>query len=326
MTIFEIKIKTSDTNSTNIVFNGKGDDLANIINKDDTIHTLKQKIAYRLKDEGISANELYIYYEAFDFYDFIKAERQFINNFTVDSQSLKMLNNNITDNEALFTYKANAILFPTDKINTKLSFYKPLSVHCIDDDGNYDHIFTVDPFNLITLEKIGGIELYGSSRKSILRNGERLIDCNFKINKDKVIITVVKIQDILKHIEDSKIAIDPKQLVDLYFPYFKKYAINTNTDIDKIRTDLKMELKDKKEYFWKFNELIDKYNTFDVKSMDIECGIKTFEFIIKNTYSASFTVESIFKNIHANQEIPVVKYNPGYKRENLYRLYTKDLD
>jgi hypothetical protein len=326
MTVFEIKIKTTDKNSTSIIFNGKGDDLANIINKDDTIHTLKHKIAYRLKDEGISVNELYIYYEALDYYDFMKAENQIINNTMVDSQTLNLLNNNITENKALFTYNNKTIIIPTDKMNTKLSYHKPLSVHCIDDDGNYDHMFVVDPFNLITLKKTSGIELYGSSKKNILRNGERLIDCNFKMTNDKIIITVVKIQDVLKYIEKNNLDIDPRQLVELYYPYFKKYAITTSKDIDEKRHEFKMELKDRKEYFWKFNELIDKYNTSDVNSMAIESGIKSFELIIKNTYTASFPIESIFKNIHANQEIPVVKYNPGYKRENLYRLYTKNSD
>ena len=85
-----------------------------------------------------------------------------------------------------------------------------------------------------------------------------------------------------------------------------------------------MELKDKKEYFWKLNELIDKYNSLDVGSTVVASGIKSFELIIKNSYDSNFPIESIFKNIHANHEIPVVKYNPGYKRENLYRLYTKN--
>ena len=79
MTIFEIKIKTSVNKSTTLSYTDKGDDLANIIHKDDTIHTLKQKIAYKMKDEGISANELYIFYEARDYYDYIKAENQMLN-------------------------------------------------------------------------------------------------------------------------------------------------------------------------------------------------------------------------------------------------------
>jgi hypothetical protein len=327
MTVFEINIKASEKSSNNVIFNGKGDDLANIIHKDDTIYTLKQKIAYRLKDEGVSVNELYIYYETSDYYDFIKAENQMINNNnTINSETLKLLNGNITDKQAMFKYNANAITFPTDKINTTLTFYKPLSVHCLDDDGNYDHIFTVDPFKLTTLTKTDGIELYGSSKNSILRNSERLINCNFKTNGEKIVITVIKIQDILQHIEKNKLNVDPRRLIELYFPYFKKYALFTSNSIDENRMALKMELKEKNEYFWKANELIDKYNTFDVKSSEIKSGIKSFEIIIKNSYTASFPIESIFKNIHANQEIPVVKYNPGYKRENLYRLYTKNPD
>ena len=326
MTIFEIKIKTTDKKSTTVSYNGKDDDLANIIHKDDTINTLKQKIAYKLKDEGISANEIYIFYEAYDYYDYINAENQMINSATINSETLTLLNNNITDTEGFVRHNNNTITFPTDKMNTKITFYKPLSVHCIDDDGNYDHTFAVDPFNLISLKKTGGIELYGSKRNSILRNSDRLIDCNFKMNGDTIVITVVKIQDILKHIEKNKFVIDTKQLVELYYPYFKKYEIFTSKDIDTKRSEFKMELKDKNEYFWKYNQLIDKYNTFDTNSTVVSSGIKSFEFVIKNSYNASFPIESIFKNIHANQEIPVVKYNPGYKRENLYRLYTKNSD
>jgi len=328
MTIFEIKIKTTENKSTTLSYNDKDDDLANIIHKDDTIHTLKQKIAYKMKDEGISANELYIFYEAHDYYDYIKAENQMLNSATVNgatvnAETLKLLNDNITDKEGMVSHHNTTIEFPTDNMNTKITFYKPLSVHCVDDDGNYDHTFAVDPFNIISLKNTGGIELYGSSRKSNLRNSERLIDCNFKTNGDKIVLTVVKIQDILKHTEKHKPDIDPKQLVDLYYPYFKKYAIFTSKDIDAKRTELKMELKDKKEYFWKLNELIDKYNSLDVGSTVVASGIKSFDLIIKNSYDSNFPIESIFKNIHANQEIPVVKYNPGYKRENLYRLYTK---
>ena len=323
MTIFEIKIKTSINKSTTLSYNEKGDDLANIIHKDDTIHTLKQKIAYKMKDEGVSANELYIFYESHDYYDYIKAENQMLNSAAVNDETLKLLNDNITDKEGIIHHRDTTIEFPTDKMITKITYYKPLSVRCIDDDGNYDHTFAVDPFNIMSLKNKGGIELYGSSRNSILRNSERLIDCNFKINNDKIVLTVVKIQDILKHIEKNKPDIDPKKLVELYYPYFKKYAILTSKDVDTKRTELKMELKDKNEYFWRFNELIDKYNTIDTGSTVVSSGIKSFELIINNSYTASFPIESIFKNIHANQEIPVVKYNPGYKRENLYRLYTK---
>jgi hypothetical protein len=326
MTVFEIKIKASERNSTNMVFNGKGSDLANIIHKDDTVYTLKQKIAYRLKDEGISANELYIYYEASDYYDYINAENQLIRNSIVDENALKLLNNNITDNDGLFNLSNNTITFRSDKMETKSTFFKPLSVHCIDDDGNYDHLFAVDPFNLTILKKTGGIELYGSSRNSVARDSERLIDCNFKTNGEKIVLTVIKIKDVLKYIEQDKPNVEPKQLIELYYPYFKKYGITTSKEIDEKRSEFKMELDYKKEYFWKYNELIDKYNAFDVNSMTLESGIKSFELIIKNSYTASFPIESIFKNIHANPEIPVVKYNPGYKRENLYRLYTKDTD
>ena len=51
-------------------------------------------------------------------------------------------------------------------------------------------------------------------------------------------------------------------------------------------------------------------------------GISNIRFIIHPKNSDIFPIEILFKLIHSNQLMPFIKYNPGNKRENIYRLYT----
>ena len=36
-------------------------------------------------------------------------------------------------------------------------------------------------------------------------------------------------------------------------------------------------------------------------------------------------LDTIFKYIHATKDIPFIKYNPGFRRENIYRLYSEKI-
>ena len=290
---------------------------------DDTVATMKHKIVSKMND-GTIADELYVYYETYDFYDTRIANKQLL---TSKKPDVSALNTNILETPELISLVGNKILFK-EEINTeKINYKRPLSVFSHDDNGNHDYTFDVDPYKLETLMKPDGVALYSSSKKNNIRNQQRLIDCNFKTDEnDTIILYVIKISDILKHIETTnKTTINSSELINKYFPYFKKYALTTVKEIKDERETLKLALKKKTDYFWKFNELISEYKKH---KSDVSCisGIKSFEFILKNKYDSSFPMEAIFKNIHANHEMPVIKYNPGFKRENLYRLYSNSIN
>jgi hypothetical protein len=50
-------------------------------------------------------------------------------------------------------------------------------------------------------------------------------------------------------------------------------------------------------------------------------GIVNIRIRIKNSQSKTTNLEMIFKNMHASRDMPYIKYNPGNRRENLYRFY-----
>ena len=51
-------------------------------------------------------------------------------------------------------------------------------------------------------------------------------------------------------------------------------------------------------------------------------GIEFLHFTIKPYYKLRIPLEVIFKIFHSNEHIPLIKYNPGKRFENIFRLYT----
>uniref|UniRef100_A0A6C0B6W0 Uncharacterized protein n=1 Tax=viral metagenome TaxID=1070528 RepID=A0A6C0B6W0_9ZZZZ len=67
------------------------------------------------------------------------------------------------------------------------------------------------------------------------------------------------------------------------------------------------------------------YNIFYTKKLEIPYlnrGITYFDIIIHPNSKTIMPLEAIFKNIHATQTCPFIKYNPGSRKENIYRLYS----
>ena len=54
----------------------------------------------------------------------------------------------------------------------------------------------------------------------------------------------------------------------------------------------------------------------------IRMGIKEFMFLYHPTISFDIPIHLIFKIIHSTNSMPMIKFNPGKKQENLYRLFT----
>lgn len=50
-------------------------------------------------------------------------------------------------------------------------------------------------------------------------------------------------------------------------------------------------------------------------------GIQNITLRLKNVKSHTASLEMLFRNMHCSKDIPYIKYNPGNRRENLYRFY-----
>jgi hypothetical protein len=99
----------------------------------------------------------------------------------------------------------------------------------------------------------------------------------------------------------------PLSILDIYFPKLESTASIENDDA-----------------FWEENKLIDMiFDIHDYRSEITykEYGISSFHFIIHPEIPSKLPLESFFKNIHASIQIPLIQYNPGLRREKMLRLY-----
>lgn len=54
-------------------------------------------------------------------------------------------------------------------------------------------------------------------------------------------------------------------------------------------------------------------------------GIRSFKFAIRPDYETLIPLEAIFKNVHASEATPFIKYNPGVRRDNICRIYSTEI-
>jgi len=113
----------------------------------------------------------------------------------------------------------------------------------------------------------------------------------------------------------------------IYFPHLFEMGIRNLEELEDAQSDLKVEtdLKmDEKEFstYEKIDKLYEIYHDDSVTLSNVKQGINSFSIEIRPSHTVVMPLDAIFKNIHCDAEFPFVKYNPGVRRENIYRLYS----
>lgn len=122
-----------------------------------------------------------------------------------------------------------------------------------------------------------------------------------------------------------------KYAIHSYFPLLREKSVNTQTELFEKKPALLKQTKtllDKNtEQLYRTVQLFyDVYNSTTRNTNYIRKGIQSIHFRIdssrvKHETKKVLPLDSIFKLIHCSKNIPFIKYNPGNRRENLYRLY-----
>jgi hypothetical protein len=66
----------------------------------------------------------------------------------------------------------------------------------------------------------------------------------------------------------------------------------------------------------------DVYNKSKTEIQYSKKGINEIYITIHQSISFNLPLDVVFKLIHANSSVPLIKYNPSLRQENVYRLYT----
>ena len=299
------------------------------IHKDDTIETIKIKLVMELGTNTISYNEIYLYSK-------IKC-----------SLYLEKFYKEVTQNEQTpFTPNMFGQLFmnlqwdktAVDQMPLKENYSYEDIVKYIgagdDVEGSSDKevliplglrfsstrnlLFSADPFEVLpeipTFQQNEENPLLAFMNTTLLNYGDLL--------ENKIYLCLLT--DVVDYAYKNKM--DEAHMLDLYYPELKVENIMSNQEfienrqslIDKNKKRINVDLIT----LYKTVDLF--YNVSQSKTRELsytDRGVVYFEIIFHAETKVNLPIEAIFKNMHATKQMPYIKYNPGSRRENIYRLY-----
>ena len=166
-------------------------------------------------------------------------------------------------------------------------------------------------------------------------NKRLLFDCGSIDNNE---IYVCLADDVLKNKSTN---LTEKYLIKLYYPTLYSNSIVDITSLDEKRAELLDDEEYRLQYdFENYNNIIDLYYRLFYKNINsktneelkkkmnkydiINFGISSIKFTQYPYAKIKIPLEILFKMIHSTKKIQMIKYNPGVKKENIYRLFTGD--
>ena len=155
-----------------------------------------------------------------------------------------------------------------------------------------------------------------------LQNKKLLFECGNIENNTLYLCTA---GDVLSH-ENS---VDDLYILKMYYP---ELYITHNVNSSELLNEKRDSIIDRNRQFIaknkisEHNESVDLlYKIFYMKRADLNyvlSGISNISFTIHPTSKINLPLEILFKLIHSSESIKMVKYNPGTRQENIYRLFT----
>ncbi|MDC0142078.1 hypothetical protein OAI84_00610, partial [bacterium] len=182
--------------------------------------------------------------------------------------------------------------------------------------------YTINPFDTILFE-----ETLSTYPEEIIttKNSSLLFDVGKLVNDTIYLCTI---DDVLKFADS--ISLNHELFIRIYFPYLFQHNIKNMKEYKSKRIELREKNKDLlTKSFKNRNKNVDFfYNIYFDRTEELKYkkrGIKSIQFVIHPKQKIQIPLETIFKLIHATQQIPFIKYNPGVHQENVYRLYSDNV-
>ena len=186
--------------------------------------------------------------------------------------------------------------------------------------------FTANPYNCVVMDDIIKKQAVGI----ITTLNSNLLFESGKLCHNNLFLCLA--QEVLTYAQASK-TLTETNFISVYFPnLISKDEIHNLEELEAKRQALyEKEKSNMGQAFEKYNERVDLfYNMYlsqnkPIGYIDDTPGVTNLAFIIHPKYTIHFPLEILFKLIHSDEYIPMIKYNPGIKRENIYRLFTNGL-
>jgi hypothetical protein len=301
--------------------------LTSQIHKDDTIRIIKKKILQAI-DTSVSYEELYLFSsilrrESFSkiFENIYKYGREYIDPKKFSQLLVNLSVQNPEVPEKTEYYYEDFL----DYINkNELSRFIKISLG-IRFSNVKDETFSMNPFDLMK-----GYIYQGTSENAIisLENTQLMsFTSGYKLLENTIYVSYA--EDILDFLERNENNVS--EVFQYYFPILSKNGIFSKAELLNKRPKMVENTKKMmdKKVFQLYENIDVLYDIFKERTTDlpyIEKGIKKVELCIHPNEKQLLPLDAIFKNVHSSQSVPFIKYNPGPRRENIYRLFSTQIN
>jgi len=136
--------------------------------------------------------------------------------------------------------------------------------------------------------------------------------------------------DVLNNIDVNLKSNREEYIIKVYYPFLFSNNIFSLTDLDKDRDSLIEQNKKviNPSVIDSFNITNLFYDVYNERKNELKYdkkGITHIRAVIHPSYNTHIPIDVIFKLLHATKDVPLVKYNPASRQENMYRLYADKL-
>jgi ribosomal protein S8 len=314
------------------------------IHGDDSIRILKKKLLRELGIENISYPEIYLYGKVAEPLHFMK----FFYEKTRDKdllQSVGASSLSMTDDGTLTKNMVGQLFMNLGlPLETVSSFQEKNQTHFSYDDiypflesvskeswvplgQNFavysDYLFSSNPYDVLPSSE----PTFQYSVENALLTFENQLLFSYGEIVDKTIYFCLT-EDVLRYAIAS--TIPESYMLRLYYPLLVKENITSSNDFRQKKGELIEKNKGWiKIQDWKNYDILDTfydiYNNQDpTRGLPYtKVGISSFKITLHPEWKTTLPLEYIFKQFHATKQIPFLKYNPGVRKENIYRLYSE---
>lgn len=197
--------------------------------------------------------------------------------------------------------------------NKKNMLSKPLGLKFQEE---YDYLFSANPYQTKG-------SLFQISPKNRILGFENNLLLNYG-DIDFQNLYVCLAQDVFTYALNN--GLDQEYFCQLYYPILYNLGITTGDSLLESRSRLEKDSKKRiAQPILKFYDSIKMFYKiyWGKKSVTpyLKQGISKYS--VKLNLGHAFPLEILFKNINAAANMPFIKYNPGSRRENMYRLYSE---
>jgi len=299
------------------------------IHRDDSIAIIKNKILKEI-DFSVSYHELYLFSNIENpnknlqtIFDMTSGKEGYINesNFKQLIMNLGISGNSVESIVPKKQYFLEDLISLKDGLKDDSAYYK-ISI------GKkfrafHDELFSANPYDIFETTKI----YHKSSNPLESFENQILLNNNDGVFVDNM-ISVCLAEDVLEYVEEKNINMEI--IISLYFPLLVKQEVtNIASLLEKRENLVKKTKKIASKFVFDTYESVDLfYNIYNSRSKELQYetkGISIFSLFINPEFKHILPLDIIFKNVHATQIIPFIKYNPGSRRENIYRFYSEDI-